>query len=406
MDVSPTDNHRHGSMVGPQDQWCHRSKRHDLPPPPPDCVAGNDLDLKKMDQRVCRTDSATSIRAPREPAIAPQVWRAILGGTRRPPRLAVHGHPTHVYPIPPDIPFAINHPIHNHPRSLEVPIEIQDMLWSNGYSQEAIYSEPPSAMAEQMDFADLPLYAPTTRKTSFTEISAILSPDEAPHIKRWLTDESWYEALLRGSPLKSRPSFTNSLDENDLSKLVGAGIIRKVPKGAQSTKAQCKIFKIPEVAKHRSRFVVEPRAINAAYRQNETMQCPLFSLPSLADIESFVASAPGFESIDFRSYYYQIKIDDKITKYYRIQTNHGEYELCVLAQGACHAVYVAHTIATAIVRRCAQNLTCLTYIDNIYVIHLKLGNVIAVLKARSWGCMWIAFQKLSTFPNPLELRYV
>ena len=229
----------------------------------------------------------------------------------------------------------------------------------------------------EVDELSFPIYAPTTRKLSPPAIQQIcdsssMAQGDKTLISNWLTCAKWHSSLLRCLPKRQRPVFRNSLQAKDIEALVSANIIRRVAPTEAPTASECKCFTIVEHEKRRRRFIVEPRALNLAYRASESFQCPKLALPHLDDIVELVAQSKLVEVIDFRSFYYQVELDASIRPFYRlwIHQPHQEpelFELRVLPQGGCHSVWVAQQLTLAQMRLLGIPSKSLVYIDNVYI---------------------------------------
>lgn len=77
----------------------------------------------------------------------------------------------------------------------------------------------------------------------------------------------------------------------------------------------------------------------------------LKGLPTLSDVVAFLAREDKIESVDFRSFYYQIGLHAEVRPFFRLQINGRLFQMRVLPQGACFSVQVAHKITSAIVHK-------------------------------------------------------
>lgn len=222
---------------------------------------------------------------------------------------------------------------------------------------------------EGTNFDNLPIYAPVLPAIATSTIEKLLvySEDKAAAklALAWLSDADLHSAALRSIPVHKRKRFPCTVPAQELIELLAAGII--VPASSRKSLAFCRLGFIIEASKHRRRIILEPRDLNSGVETNMLIK---LQLPQLSDV-SKLTQAETVESIDFKSFYYQIAIDESIRHYYRLQINGQTFEVARLPQGARHSVGVAQVLTLA-----ATKLACgsiprgsLVYIDNIFIPH-------------------------------------
>lgn len=219
--------------------------------------------------------------------------------------------------------------------------------------------------------SDLDIYAPMVKHVTTQEVRNMFlqcpHEDEAKCLA-WLSSEELHANALRGLPLCQRKRWSQRVGAKDLTSLLAAGIIEPA---IGPSKAFVRLAFVEEVAKKRRRVLFEPRDLNNALKApGSTLPVCGVKLPTIKDISELTKVSDEIEFIDFKSFYYQIEIDQKVRKYYRLCINDGLYELCVLPQGGSHSVGVAQVLATtatkiALAKR--PDLPTLVYIDNIFV---------------------------------------
>jgi hypothetical protein len=208
----------------------------------------------------------------------------------------------------------------------------------------------------------LPLYTPKVKKISVDEITQLLGVDDDD--LKWLNDEEHYTALMRAIPMKNRLRPRNIIPAKDELQLVEAGIIE--PADERESKAWCRVTSTNERHKGRRRPLVEPRDIN---NRTKATGVPKVNLPSSRQIQRLVALHNYVESIDFKSYFYQICLAPEIRNFFRIQLNGKLYQLAVMPMGACFSVALAQKISTAMAKKVYGQLPSdelAIYVDNVF----------------------------------------
>ena len=209
-----------------------------------------------------------------------------------------------------------------------------------------------------------PIYAPRTKKVGVAELKNDLG--DLP-IYRWLDDKELYVKLLRGKERRRASKFYNTVTESDLAQLLEAGIVEEA---SRPLKAFVKIFLVSEKGNTRSRVIIEPREINRAIKE---MTLEKVSLPSVRDVVELCRDSMEIESIDFRSYFYQIELAEEVRPYFGAIINGKDFQVRVLPQGGCASVLVAQKLALAATakavngERGTNGAKVLVYIDNIYI---------------------------------------
>ncbi len=153
--------------------------------------------------------------------------------------------------------------------------------------------KPQSRTVDTQD-PPLPLYLPNPLGTINVELLAkdyaqafpknTKNLDEA---MQWLNNEDKYEKLLEKTPKRKRSSFPNRNMENHRDELLASGLLVKTPKN--QIKAWCKVFKIPEKRKKRSRLIIESRTLNRAWKttgKNGLSPYPRTRLPQVSHVRS------------------------------------------------------------------------------------------------------------------------
>lgn len=228
---------------------------------------------------------------------------------------------------------------------------------------------------EQADMS-LPLYAPLTKKLCVAETRRILEggkmgPDIIAEIMLWLSSENHYYQLLRNSPTQRRPIFRNCVaPDTDLLSMLNSQIIEEADGG--ETVAYVKFKTHNENNKSRRKILFETRTVNRAINQNSGVLSKL-QLPGQSEIEETLLHFDKVDSLDFKSFFYQIELAPNIRKFFRVYINNKLYQLRVLPMGACFSVFVAQNISLAACEIIKQayppTVTSLVYVDNIYIFH-------------------------------------
>ncbi|CUG57277.1 Hypothetical protein, putative, partial [Bodo saltans] len=214
----------------------------------------------------------------------------------------------------------------------------------------------------------LPLYMPKTKKINFLELKKWLPEKEAESIRKWLTSDMWYEKILRGCPTSQRPMFKNNIPQMDVEKIINAGVMSVVPSDAPPSKAFVQMKSVNEGAKGRRRLILETRCINRQIKKNKWRFMEKLHLPTHREIEMAARQAKSIESIDFRSFFYQIELSPNIRKFFRIIVNGVLYELNVLPMGSVFSTFVAQKISQSVAEKLAKetDIASMAYVDNIY----------------------------------------
>jgi ribosomal protein L19E len=214
---------------------------------------------------------------------------------------------------------------------------------------------------------DLPLYTPSTKKMSWEQVEHLIRPENREEIKRWLTSEEHYRILMRGTPMKLRRGFQNVTKQEDVNKIVAAGIMSVADTKVKSA-AFVKLTSVNETKKSRRRLILETRCINRAIRKNKEKWMPKMNLPSHRRILEAAQSASSIESLDFKSFFYQIELHPSVRKYFRLWVNGVLYELNVLPMGACFCPGIAQTIAEGALEflRNEDDVAAFAYVDNLF----------------------------------------
>lgn len=266
---------------------------------------------------------------------------------------------------------------------------LQKLVRFPTYNDWSSLSDDNGTRQKQLEDSNWPLYVPTTSKIPPEAVIELLAKHSPPHAEvdglkpalfasRWLTDEKYYQSILRGLENSKRPVFRHSWPADQLQLLLSAGILQAVH-GQNDSKAFVKIFSVPEPSKKRRRLIIEPRSLNIAYRHTMSTaptSVVKMELPSLSDIERLVATSEAIRCIDFKSYYYQFSLGEDVKKYFRAVINGELYQVAVLPQGACFSCALAQNTTLAIARKNSigaqsqiiegNQSTALVYIDNIF----------------------------------------
>ncbi|CUG08906.1 Hypothetical protein, putative [Bodo saltans] len=230
---------------------------------------------------------------------------------------------------------------------------------------------------EKPDYS-LPLYAPLTKKITCEETEDILvranvQEDERKEVMKWLTDKHFYEKLLRNTPSQERNRHKNYSPPQDVEKMIASQIIEKVvDEKASPSKCFVKQKSVNERKKTRRRVILETRELNRAIKKQKHFLRTV-KLPVQSDIERCLSLSRKVDSFDFKSFFYQILLDEKIRPFFRLIINDELYQLCVLPMGASFSVFVAQSIANAcctlLKNKNGKEEQSLTYVDNIFFFH-------------------------------------
>jgi hypothetical protein len=229
--------------------------------------------------------------------------------------------------------------------------------------------------ADPPDFS-LSLYTPLTKKLSPYQLTEIMRAGKTPDstltlVGRYLSDATIYEQILRGKRLQDRKKFYNNAPLADVQKMIESKIIERVSTKSSPSKAFCKMTSVNERKKNRRRLLFEPRDLNDSLKKrHDNSLMPKISLIKAREIEERIsnASTGNIESIDFRSFYYQILLAEEVRCFFRIIINNELFQLRVLPMGASFSCFIAQTVAlaSAHILQTDTDLPPIVYIDNIF----------------------------------------
>jgi hypothetical protein len=298
----------------------------------------------------------------------------LMGGSGNDGRpLGTHGHAP---PLDPEVRSkvlaAARHAAHGPATHYLTHLTASFGILPAGIGSESLYSGITEEEHTEDETADWPWYVPNVRKVDEESMKPFLNEAEAKIAYTWLRNGNTYRDMLRRIPKRQRSTFNHTWPEHQTTLLVNAGIIKKTT-DTTPTSAWVKIFPCVERAKRRKRIIIEPRAVNKAYRLGQPLS---MNLPTLADIEQITLESEFIQSIDFQSFFYQIVLHEDVRRYFRAKINQETYDVCVLPQGACFSPFIAQMFACAVARSMFPNYRKIVYIDNIYVSRRTAGDSI------------------------------
>jgi hypothetical protein len=226
---------------------------------------------------------------------------------------------------------------------------------------------PPRSHPKDSANYNLPLYVPTTKKLSLQQVEKMVKEEHREEVRNWLSSEEHYRVLMRGTHVRQRRVFRNVAPQDDVTKIVEAGIMSIADVNIKSA-AFVKMKTLNENRKSRRRLLLETRCLNRAIHRDKQKWMPKMNLPSHRRILQGAQKAECMESIDFRSFFYQIELHPDVRKYFRLWVNGVLYELNVLPMGACFCPGVAQYIAEGALEmmRNEDDVDAFAYVDNLY----------------------------------------
>ena len=220
---------------------------------------------------------------------------------------------------------------------------------------------------KKIDYS-LPLYLPHTKKIKNSSLKQWMNKEKHAEIEKWLASPEWYEAILRSRRRGHRTVFKNVVPEIDVQKIVAAGVMSKVGKNAKSSKAFVQLKSVNERSKNRRRLILETRCINREIKRNRWKFMKNINLPTHRKLEMAARGATSIEAIDFRSFFYQIELDEEVRRFFRVHVNGELYELNVLPMGSVFSTFVAQRISESVIEHLEQesDLAAYAYVDNLF----------------------------------------
>ena len=206
----------------------------------------------------------------------------------------------------------------------------------------------------------LPLYTPTMTPINLDLIRTWASEKERRTLD-WLTEDNLYHKALRDLPKESRKLYELS-KEIDIEDLLRAGIAKKAPRW--HWKAGARVFGIDEPHKHRRRLIVDCVPLN------ENVDLDMFGLRTtfikLFELCNLVTTteAGAYNSTDFKCWYYQIPLAEKVMPFFAFTCNRKLYYICRLAMGFSAAVCVGNTISRIILHQTFRRLGLTTVMEH------------------------------------------
>ena len=199
----------------------------------------------------------------------------------------------------------------------------------------------------------LPLYTPTMTPIDLQKILEWASEKEQK-ILQWLSDESLYHKTLRDIPKNTRRLYELAKDI-DIDDLLRAGIAMKSPDNG-SWKSGVRVFGIDEPHKNRRRLIVDCVLLN------ECIDLDFWGLRTtfvkLFEVCNLVANSEGgaYNSSDYKCWYYQIPISERIRPYFAFRCHGVLYYMCRLPMGFSPAVSIGNSVSQIILKEVFRRL--------------------------------------------------